>query len=344
MPPSMPSQKSLSRRAARAFSARVRASAMVSARDLGDRDHDLVEQYAEIFDALPPIEINQDKEIIDGWHRYLAARRVDVAEIACVVIQTTGDDDLADRMWEANRKHGVQYSRGQRKAYGVKLHGRRLAAKEIADRAGVGVNTVYRWTKELREKARRERDKAVLSLAGEGKTQQQVADELGVPQRKFSDILSENPQMVETAKAAEPLENTEPQAESEPEPLEDAEPDIPDNESEEKPEARLEELSGEPQPEPETNDVPTEESSEREAETQSEVHVSEAEEVKEGPGDEQADEPEPEEEPPPPESIPTDILKTARAVLGAFAETRPDGYVARLEASEGEWMTITDDS
>ena len=98
MPPSMPSQKSLSRRAARAFSARVRAPAMVSARDLGDRDHDLVEQYAEIFDALPPIEINQDKEIIDGWHRYLAARRVDVAEITCVVIKTTGDDDLADRM------------------------------------------------------------------------------------------------------------------------------------------------------------------------------------------------------------------------------------------------------
>ena len=30
--------------------------------------------------------------------------------------------------------------------------------------------------------------------------------------------------------------------------------------------------------------------------------------------------------------------------MGVFAETRPDGYVAKLEASEGEWMTITDDS
>ena len=74
------------------------------------------------------------------------------------------------------------------------------------------------------------------------------------------------------------------------------------------------------------------------------MHVSEAEEVKEGPGDEQADEPEPEEEPSPPQPISPDILKTARAVLGAFSGTRPDGYVARLEASEGEWMTITDDS
>ena len=49
---------------------------------LGDRDDDLIEQYAEIFDVIPPIEINQDKEIIDGWHRYLAARCAGVAEIA----------------------------------------------------------------------------------------------------------------------------------------------------------------------------------------------------------------------------------------------------------------------
>ena len=45
-----------------------------------------------------------------------------------------------------------------------------------------------------------------------------------------------------------------------------------------------------------------------------------------------------------PEPIPDAILNTARAVMGAFSESRPDDYVARLEASAGEWMTITDDS
>ena len=86
-------------------------------------------------------------------------------------------------------------------------------------------------------------------------------------------------------------------------------------------------------------------------------------EPKERPVEEQAEEPEPEpeleteeapaEEEPvtqdqepasPPESIPDSILKSARAVMGTFAETRPDDYVARLEASPSEWMTITDDS
>ena len=92
--------------------------------------------------------------------------------------------------------------------------------------------------------------------------------------------------------------------------------------------------------------------------------VLEAEEPDERPIEEQADEPESEPElekdeapaedesanrdsepePPRPEPIPDNILKTARAVMGDFAETRPDDYVARLEANDKEWMTITNDS
>ena len=36
---------------------------------LGQRDDDLIAQYADIFDALPPIEINQKNELIHGWLR-----------------------------------------------------------------------------------------------------------------------------------------------------------------------------------------------------------------------------------------------------------------------------------
>ena len=40
---------------------------------LGQRDDSLIAQYADIFDQLPPIEINQDNVLIDGWHRVRAA-------------------------------------------------------------------------------------------------------------------------------------------------------------------------------------------------------------------------------------------------------------------------------
>ena len=159
---------------------------------LGDRDDDLIQQYADIFDALPPIEINQHNEVIDGWHRFLAAKRANRTEIAYVV-ETVDDDDLADRMWESNLRHGVQYTRDQRQTHGLKLHERGLAAKVIADRAGVGINTVYRWTKAYRDKVKQERDQAVIALAEEGKTQQEIADDLGIPQQTVSRIVTPNP-------------------------------------------------------------------------------------------------------------------------------------------------------
>ncbi len=67
----------------------------------------------------------------------------------------------------------------------------------------------------------------------------------------------------------------------------------------------------------------------------------------EAPAEEELATQDPEPEPPPPPEpipIPTDILKTARAVMGSFTEIRPDDYVARLEAQDREWMTITVDS
>ena len=269
---------------------------------LGERDDDLIAQYADIFDALPPIEINQHNEVIDGWHRFLAAKHANRTEIAYVVVETKDDDDLADRMWESNLRHGVQYSRDQRQTHGLKLHERELSAKEIAERVGVGINTVYRWTKELRESERQERDQAVLELAAEGKTQQEIADQLGIPRQTISRILAQNSQMVKMSKTAELPENTDHEPESEATPADDPEPD--------------EVAVDDTEPVPETDKALAEE----EQVTQDQEPAS------------------------PPESIPDSILKTARAVMGIFAETRPDDYVARLEASGSEWMTITDDS
>lgn len=170
---------------------------------LGRRDDDLIAQYAEIFDQLPPIAINQDNELIDGWHRVRAAEQAGRSEIAYVVVETACDEDLRDRMYAANLRHGVQYTREQKKAYGVTLHERKLAAKEIARLSGVGVSTVYRWTTELRDRDKEKRDKRIHRLRDEGYSQQEIADELQVAQRTISEVLSENSHMRKTAKETE---------------------------------------------------------------------------------------------------------------------------------------------
>ena len=259
---------------------------------LGDRDDDLIAQYSDIFDALPPIEINQRHELIDGWHRIRAAQQAKRTDIAYVVIETQDDDDLADKMWAANLKHGVQYTRLQRKTQGIKLHGRGLVAKDIAQRVGVSASSVYSWTKELREKEKQERDAEIERLRDEGKTLQEIGDELKID---FS-TAARNLQNSKTGKLQKELESkAEPAIEAD------------EEESEEAPEAEETKIPETAEEEPAISDQESEAS-------------------------------------PEPISIPPDILETAHAVMGAFSETRPDEYVARLEAPTSEWMTITDDS
>ena len=292
---------------------------------LGDRDDDLIAQYADIFDALPPIEINQHNEVIDGWHRVRAAEQTKRTAIAYVVVETDGDEDLRDRMYAANLRHGVQYSREQKRAYGATLHKRELSAKEIARLSGVGVSTVYRWTRELREQDKEERDVNIHRLRDEGYSQQEIADELQVAQRTVSEVLSENSQMRKTAKQSE----TKSESETEPE-IESLEA-----ETGEVPEADPEEIA---QPDPEPAETETEE-----PEPALESLPMEPASV-EAPTEEVSASDDLEREPFSPELIPDDILAAAGAVMGTFDEARPDDYVVRLEASSSEWLTITDDS
>ena len=172
------------------------------------------------------------------WRRARSRER-----IAYVVVETAGDDDLRDRMYAANLRHGVQYSREQKRAYGIALHGRELSAKDIARLSGVGVSTVYRWARGLREQDREERENEIQRLRDVGYSQQEIADLFQVAQRTISDDLSGNSQLRITAKQNEAeAENTvEPETEVE------------------EPEAQAETESGSASAEAEPDDTPADE-------------------------------------------------------------------------------------
>ena len=285
---------------------------------LGQRDDDLIAQYADIFDALPPIELNQDNELIDGWHRVRAAQAVKRTEIAYVLVETDGDDDLGDKMWAANLKHGVQYTRAQRQTQGLKLHGRGLKAKDIAQRVGVSASSVYSWTKELREKQKQDRDAEIERLRDDGLTQQEIADELGMGRSTIAEIVGDSKTGISDKEAERQAESGIELSKLETaEESEAAEPEIPEKDETPAEGEELEIL--EPDSESETDQAFAAEEEPPAPDPEAEVRRL-------------------------PEPIPDDILNIARAVMGDFTETRPDAYVARLEASPGEWMTITDDS
>ena len=199
---------------------------------------------------------------------------------------------------------------------GLKLHDRGLKVKAIAQRVGVSQSSVYSWTKALREQEKQERDAEIARLRDEGKTQQEIADELEIGRSTVAEIVGDSKTGISDG---EPESVSEPQIE----PLKA------------KTEKSFEATESET---PETDEAPADEkpdSSELDFEPEmDDISAAEEEPVS----------PDPESEPAPPEEIPDGILSTARAVMGAFTETRPDDYVARLVASGSEQMTITDDS
>ena len=209
------------------------------------------------------------------------------------------------------------------------MHQRKFAAKGIAYRVGVSVATVRRWTKALRDEERRIRDERILELAETDMSLRQIAEELAVDDKTVGNVLRKNAQMREIPHE-EAVPETPAIVDAEPEETsDDTEEDTRNSEQEQQLEAAAETLPEEPEPSPDTDEAPSEETLESEAGPEA-APVAEI--------------PEPELEPASPERIPDDILITARAVMGTFAEKRPDDYVARLAASPGEWMTITDDS
>ena len=210
------------------------------------------------------------------------------------------------------------------------MHGRGLKAKEIAERVGVSASSVYSWTKALREQEKQERDAEIARLRDEGKTQQEIADEVGVERSTVAKNVKDSRTGI-----IHKMPESEAELEIQTDEVETGKTSEADLEQIPESELALAETGiDETQPDPETS-TPEPVADEAPGEEPLESGM----EPEAAPVDESV-----ELEPAPPESIPDAILNTARAVMCAFTEARPDAYVARLEASAGEWMTITDDS
>jgi hypothetical protein len=69
---------------------------------------DLIRRYAEFIADLPPIEINQRYELIDGLHRLKAHESVGAETILAVVTETADDFEHAMLAAWRNSRHGEQ--------------------------------------------------------------------------------------------------------------------------------------------------------------------------------------------------------------------------------------------
>lgn len=106
-----------------------------------------VEQYAEVFEELPPIVVQRDTFVlIDGWHRLHAAPQsgrdhVRIVEMDCP------DDELFAAAIVANKGHGLPLAMSERVAGAKRLlrEHPEWADKRISDLAGVSARSVWQY-------------------------------------------------------------------------------------------------------------------------------------------------------------------------------------------------------
>jgi len=133
-----------------------------------NKDPGTVQKYAEDLDVLPPIEVNQHNELIDGWHRWTAHKKGNAEDIRAIVTKTASDNHLLELAIERNAVHGLQLSQADKKnmarrIYHVTPDNERTEKKaQLAHILSVSPRTIHGWLSRIDKDAKADRDRRIF--------------------------------------------------------------------------------------------------------------------------------------------------------------------------------------
>ena len=160
-----------------------------------ETDPSTVQKYADTLDVLPPIEVNQHNELIDGWHRWTAHKKVKAEEIAVVVTETQSDAHLLALAIERNAKFGLQLTQADKQEMARKIYhttadkDREDKKKYLADILSVSERTIRSWLSRIDKDSKEARNKRIFDLWMACYTQEEIAEREGVKQQAIDQIL-----------------------------------------------------------------------------------------------------------------------------------------------------------
>jgi hypothetical protein len=127
---------------------RLATSEIVYREDLYPRfkpNPSLIQTYAENLDQLPPVEVNQHNELIDGYHRWKAHETAAEEDVEVTVTETKSDAALLQLAISRNASHGQQLTREEKEDLANRLFGS-LPPEEICRTLSIGKRTFERYT------------------------------------------------------------------------------------------------------------------------------------------------------------------------------------------------------
>lgn len=158
---------------------------------------DKVKEYEQYISVLPPVVINQDNVLIDGFHRFYAYKNTNQKQIEVIVNKTKDDDDLFLRAIELNSQHGLPLTNNEKKKLVVSMYQKIIDGnvsfdvRRLKTVFSIPDSTFSDWTKNLNEAIESQRLEKILDLYLKCMTQQEIADEIGLSQKQIGIKLKE---------------------------------------------------------------------------------------------------------------------------------------------------------
>jgi hypothetical protein len=136
--------------------------------------------------TFPPVMVfRTDDQLLlaDGFHRWHAHNALEMETIAAEIIDGSRRDALLYSL-QANSKHGLTRSQSDfTRAYEIAARNELVAADDpdaVAALLGCSVSRAYELTVAARAEAKAKRDAAIVAGIEAGKSQREVAEELGL--------------------------------------------------------------------------------------------------------------------------------------------------------------------
>jgi DNA modification methylase len=151
-----------------------------------------IQQYAENVELLPPVEINQRNELVDGYHRWTAHKKAGLATIKAIVTYTASDIELDRLSCQRNASFGIQLSSEEKKRKALYWYtGLDDDKQAIADTLAVSPRQVQRWLARRDKDLKAERNRHIAEMWLACYTEEEIAEAVGLTKQAISSILEE---------------------------------------------------------------------------------------------------------------------------------------------------------
>lgn len=155
----------------------------------GKVDMNVVNQYRESIDKLPPLVVDGKNRLIDGYHRLLAYRQEHYETVDVEVFDCEDDGECLLEAIRRNATHGKQLSSMEKKRHALTLYDLKKSDELILSALSISKATFYEWTKDKRKEEKEERDQRILDLWLACWTEEEIAKETEVPRKTIDDVI-----------------------------------------------------------------------------------------------------------------------------------------------------------